>query len=158
MGYNKFIKKDGTELLDLTQDNITEADVLNGKTFHDKTGDKKTGTAVATEEWDGTFTVTGEPTTDGGSGGTGSNTFTFKIGGTEYTAEAGMSWEQWVNSEYNTIGAYVSNGVSRVYYKSNGLSYYLCYNINNTSYYVRTTDGIVSTTQYHGAFEGGGAD
>ena len=43
MAYNKFIKKDGEVLLDLTSDDITAADVAVGKTFHDKTGSAVTG-------------------------------------------------------------------------------------------------------------------
>jgi hypothetical protein len=34
------------------------------------------------------------------------NLITFKIDGSEYQAEEGMTWEEWVNSEYNTINAY----------------------------------------------------
>jgi hypothetical protein len=32
---------------------------------------------------------------------------TFTIDGTEYTADKGMTWGEWVNSEYNTIGLIV---------------------------------------------------
>lgn len=32
---------------------------------------------------------------------------TFTIDGTEYTADKGMTWREWVNSEYNTIGLIV---------------------------------------------------
>ena len=34
---------------------------------------------------------------------------TFKISGTSYQAEVGMTWEEWVNSDYNT-GNYYING------------------------------------------------
>lgn len=34
--------------------------------------------------------------------------FTFQ--GTEYQAEEGMTWERWVDSDYNTINAYVDDG------------------------------------------------
>ena len=33
----------------------------------------------------------------------------FSINGTAYQAEEGMSWEEWVNSEYNTVGAIVKD-------------------------------------------------
>lgn len=33
----------------------------------------------------------------------------FMIEGTSYQAEEGMTWEQWVNSDYNTIGAIIQN-------------------------------------------------
>lgn len=32
---------------------------------------------------------------------------TFTIGSTSYQAEEGMTWEQWVDSSYNTAGYYV---------------------------------------------------
>ena len=32
---------------------------------------------------------------------------TFTIDGVTYQAEPGMTWEEWVNSKYNTIGAYI---------------------------------------------------
>ena len=35
------------------------------------------------------------------------NLITFTIDGIEYQAEEGMTWEQWVNSEYNTDGYYI---------------------------------------------------
>ena len=34
----------------------------------------------------------------------------FTIGGTEYKAEAGMTWAEWVASSYNTDSAYMSSG------------------------------------------------
>lgn len=40
----------------------------------------------------------------------GSINITFYIDGTQYEAEAGMKWDEWVNSEYNTIGAELSFG------------------------------------------------
>lgn len=41
------------------------------------------------------------------SGGGGGNLITFTIEGTEYQAEEGMTWEEWVDSEYNVIGAFI---------------------------------------------------
>ena len=35
----------------------------------------------------------------------------FTIAGTTYHAEEGMTWEQWVNSDYNTIGATIQNNL-----------------------------------------------
>jgi hypothetical protein len=43
MGYNKFITKGGTTLLDLTSDDITEQDVRQGVIFHGKDGEEHTG-------------------------------------------------------------------------------------------------------------------
>ena len=34
----------------------------------------------------------------------GNKLITFTIGGTTYQAIDGMTWEQWINSKYNTIG------------------------------------------------------
>lgn len=42
--YNKFIKKDGEVLLDLTDDSVSSSDLLEGVTAHDKSGEKITGT------------------------------------------------------------------------------------------------------------------
>lgn len=39
-----------------------------------------------------------------------SNLINFKIDGVTYQAEEGMTWEEWVVSDYNTIGAYIENG------------------------------------------------
>ena len=42
------------------------------------------------------------------------NAITFTIDRTEYQAEEGMTWGEWVNSEYNMIGAYIdSSGLIR---------------------------------------------
>lgn len=38
---------------------------------------------------------------------TKSDTFTFIIDDVEYQAEEGMTWEQWINSKYNTNGFYI---------------------------------------------------
>lgn len=50
----------------------------------------------------------GELIGGGGSGGGGGKpaTYTFIFDGQELTAEAGMCWGDWVNSEYNTVGLY----------------------------------------------------
>ena len=37
------------------------------------------------------------------------NLITFYIDNTQYQAEEGMTWEEWVNSEYNTDGFYISD-------------------------------------------------
>ena len=38
----------------------------------------------------------------------GANLISFTVDGTTYQAEDGMTWEQWVDSEYNTDGFYIS--------------------------------------------------
>ena len=44
---------------------------------------------------------------DGGDAGGSDNIITFTINGTSYQAEDGMTWAEWCDSEYNTIGAVV---------------------------------------------------
>ena len=39
----------------------------------------------------------------------GNKLITFTIDGTTYQAIDGMTWGEWVNSKYNTIGAYIQN-------------------------------------------------
>lgn len=49
-------------------------------------------------------------------------TISFTIDGLSFTAESGMTWSEWVNTEYNSDGAYViangyvANGMLRGYY------------------------------------------
>ena len=50
MAYNKFMDRVGNVLLDLTDDTVTENDVLLGKTFHDKTGVQKIGAMSPSSE------------------------------------------------------------------------------------------------------------
>ena len=42
----------------------------------------------------------------------GGQIITFTVEGTTYQAESGMTWEEWVESEYNTVGAYLSYNAS----------------------------------------------
>ena len=39
----------------------------------------------------------------------GNKLITFTIGGTTYQAIDGMTWAEWVDSDYNTIGATIQN-------------------------------------------------
>ena len=41
------------------------------------------------------------------------NTFTFTINGTTYTSEENMTWSEWVNTAYNTLGLTISGGEVR---------------------------------------------
>lgn len=66
---------------------------------------------------------------------------TFYINGTQYKAEEGMTWENWVNSNYNTISAYI------VYEESAAIRH----DINNETYVINSTlpsDNIVENTAY----------
>ena len=58
---------------------------------------------------------------------------TFTIEGIEYNAIEGMTWDEWVNSKYNTVGAYLQETAIagsffvkinelNIYYPSTGLS------------------------------------
>lgn len=50
MAVNKVVINNETKI-DLSSDTATAADVVSGKTFHDKEGLLKTGTYVPTPEW-----------------------------------------------------------------------------------------------------------
>ncbi len=56
------------------------------------------GAGEVVEEWDGSYTISG-------------GTISFTVDGVSYEAEDGMTWEQWVASDYNTDG-YINNGYS----------------------------------------------
>ena len=73
------------------------------------------------------------------------NLITFKIIEIEYQAEEGMTWEEWVNSEYNTDGCYCADDL--VWHNS-GNNIYLSgpcrpkgIIINNTLYYYQSEGG-----------------
>ena len=63
--------------------------------------------------------------------GSGASIITFTIEGTNYQAEEGMTWGEWVESKYNTDGYYIFNiticsatSDTQVYYLAKtGLSY-----------------------------------
>jgi hypothetical protein len=56
------------------------------------------GMGGSVEEWDGSYTVTDAV-----------ELISFTVDGTSYQAEDGMTWREWVESEYNTGGFYISN-------------------------------------------------
>lgn len=84
----------------------------------------------------------------------------FTIAGNAYQAEEGMTWYEWVNSEYNTIGAYTSAtnatypGYS-VYTPSNS-AVYLNYISSNNSF-VNSSQTIINNTAYTITVSSGGA-
>lgn len=79
-------------------------------------------------EWDGSFT----------------KLITFTIDGAEYQAESGMTWAEWVESDYNTITAYVSD--SYVCGATSG--YYIC-NGPDLSFKVMATETIDTNVAYY---------
>ena len=92
--------------------------------------------------------VTGNVAAPGGGGGTPanppvSNIITFTVDGTTFRAEENMTWNEWVNSEYNTNGCYMATcpygsslGESCVH-AQNGYSFiiYVDEEIEGTPYY-----------------------
>lgn len=68
-------------------------------------------------------------------------TFTFTINNVTYTAEVGMTWNDWVNSSYNTYGYYIYNNYVMAYYDET-LQYYPSWTP------VSPTDTIISGENY----------
>ena len=83
------------------------------------------------------------------------NLITFIINNLEYQAEEGMTWEEWVNSGYNTCDAYIlSNGKINLY----NINFEYIYNSTNNEYNgVYTTDIIQNNHRYNG-YGGFGGD
>jgi hypothetical protein len=78
----------------------------------------------------------------------------FTIDGTTYQAEEGMTWAEWVESEYNTVGAHVSNG-DAIFHgdNTNFLSVY-----GGAGTYVHSTAKISPTNRYIWTTGGGSND
>lgn len=81
------------------------------------------------EEWDGSYVVSGGELID------------FTIGSKSYQAEEGMTWQEWVESEYNTDG-YV---VSYSYIKTQGTA---GISVQYDTVNVETTDIIIADRVY----------
>ena len=62
------------------------------------------------------------------------NLITFTIDGVEYQAEEGMTWEEWINSEYNTDGFYISEKYNYKYVF-----------FSNADFVMSTTGGVVDS-------------
>lgn len=74
----------------------------------------------------------------------GVDEITFTIDGTSYTAEEGMTWEEWVESEYNTIDAYLIGDEIKTVYTYSGDR---LIDVNGGS--IRSTDIIVADYNYN---------
>ena len=85
-------------------------------------------------EWDGSYTISG-------------GTISFTVGDDTYQAEDGMTWAEWVASDYNTDGYYIQG--SLVMYNGGYLSL--------VTANVAPTDTIVADAAY-GKIASGGAD
>ena len=66
---------------------------------------------------------------------------TFTIDGTEYQAKEGMTWAEWIESEYNTIGAWLPDIGAPVSVTIDGQNY--------TVTYVKPEGGSSSFNDYH---------
>lgn len=84
------------------------------------------------------------------NGGSGVSLITFKIDDTEYQAENGMTWEEWINSEYNINEFYILNN-EHIIYGSNiiveaGASVRSSDVIKNINYYTSYDPSILGPT------------
>jgi hypothetical protein len=80
---------------------------------------------------------------DGVETATVANLISFTINGKQYQAEEGMTWGEWVASEYNTDNYFVENdrikiGVTAVYLKGVGFMGPTANIRGNTEYTLRT--------------------
>lgn len=57
----------------------------------------------------------------------------FTISGTSYQAEEGMTWEQWVNTDYNTNNKYSRGGGMSMYVEETANSNYYIYDITTNN-------------------------
>lgn len=130
MGYNKFITKNNETLLDLTGDTVTPDVLLKGYTAHNASGEPIVGKAESGgTEWDGSYAIL----------------MSFTIGDTTYQAEDGMTWGEWVASDYNTGGVIVNeNGY--VYTSGGGQVYKNNYDNGVTDVY--STVAIIEGATY----------
>lgn len=163
MGYNKFQDRDGVVFLDLTEDTVTESDVLEGVTFHKADGTEAVGTLVAgsnpLEATDDStmeallvsenvgkvaqFNGTSDTYVDGGYYLIESaiSLISFTIGGDTYQAEEGMTWGEWVDSGYSN-NEFVTSA-SNIRSRTNVALYVY---LNNSR--VLTTDVITANIAY----------
>lgn len=71
----------------------------------------------------------------------------FSIGSPIYYAESNMTWEQWVNSEYNHDGYYCLEDSDRIYYPSSTSPFVKKYDSTNT--YVQKNELINQNGKYY---------
>ena len=70
----------------------------------------------------------------------------FTIDGVDYKADPEMTWEQWVNSDYNIVGATIISVASNQYYPSIGGT--ITTRINDGSSFVQANDVITNKGVY----------
>lgn len=114
------------------------------------------GTIVSYDDTTGELVVTAGTTAVEVTCESAVSTISFSISGTTYQAEEGMTWAQWVASEYNTDGYKIVD--NSVYSSDN--NYYVTQNIAviGSPQYVRvgSADTIVSAKEYVLGLAGGG--
>lgn len=71
----------------------------------------------------------------------------FIIRGTTFYAKEGTTWENWINTDYNTVGMQVETDPTylAVYYISNSVQYTIC---NTDGSFVKPTDAIIADYTY----------
>lgn len=79
----------------------------------------------------------------------------FTIDGTAYQAEEGMTWQEWVNSSYNTYGCTIE-GSSVKGKGNNGSPTYIYINQNSSLTLVSSTDSIIKNATYEDVAGAGG--
>lgn len=85
----------------------------------------------------------------------GATLINFTIDGTAYQAEEGMTWQEWVNSSYNTYGCTIE-GSSVKGKGNNGSPTYIYINQNSSLTLVSSTDSIIKNATYEDAAGGAG--
>ena len=75
--------------------------------------------------------------------GGGGSLITFTIDGVQYQAEEGMTWEEWVNSEFNISSNYYAEE-NKIRYELGGGPTYVEYNGG----FVLTTEVIINQARY----------
>lgn len=85
----------------------------------------------------------------------GTTLINFTINGTAYQAEEGMTWQEWVNSSYNTYGCTIE-GSSVKGKGNNGSPTYIYINQNSSLTLVSSTDSIIKNATYEDAAGGAG--
>lgn len=82
-------------------------------------------------------------------------TISFTIGGDSYTALEGMTWQQWVDSDYNIIDAFVgeySDG-NRIEYIDGSNGRYICEYRSPSDKFVYADEAIIANYDYDDSYK-----
>ena len=82
-------------------------------------------------------------------------TITFYIGSNSFTANEGMTWLQWINSDYNTIGAFTNANTDgdRVVYTDGSNRRFICETRSPQDKFAYATDIIISEHTYDNSYK-----